>query len=253
MADLAGGAARRRSGRRLHSWLRHERMTVRMELAAALHHSAGPQTNDAARSQKTVGSRGVRPGVLQDPAPQLVSEHAACLCSSEVPSLSLPVLADRAAEVVDSCSLRFLTASALEARREEEKVKVKEKERKRLAVHETLERARLWAEEKERHLAEHEADAATLEQARLWAEEKAKRRKRKKRRKRRTPRTSSRSLRGLARRRQLQWHACGAGSPGYVPLRAVFPSVSGRLEMLGIMAGMDQKGFFKFVDIPFVP
>ena len=78
-------------------------------------------------------------------------------------------------------------------------------------------------------------------------------RKRKKRRKRRTPRTSSRSSCGRARRRQRQWHTCGAGYPGYGPLRAVFPSVSGRLVMLGIMAGMDQKGFFKFVDIPFVP
>ena len=48
-----------------------------MELAAALHHSAAPETNDAVRSPKTVSSRGVRPGVLQDPAPQLVSEHAA--------------------------------------------------------------------------------------------------------------------------------------------------------------------------------
>ena len=82
MADLAGGAARRRRERRLRSWLRHERMTVRMELAAALHHSAGPGTNDALRSQKTVSSRGVRPGVLQDPVPQLVSEHAARPCSS---------------------------------------------------------------------------------------------------------------------------------------------------------------------------
>ena len=95
MADLAGGAARRRRERRLRSWLRHERVTMRMELAAALHHSAGPGTNDAVRSQKTASSRGVRPGVLQDPAPQLVSEHAACPCSSGVPSLSLPVLADR--------------------------------------------------------------------------------------------------------------------------------------------------------------
>ena len=42
-------------------------------------------------------------------------------------------------------------------------------------------------------------------------------------------------------------------SPGDVPLRTVFPSVSGRLVMHGIMAGMDQKGFFMFVDIPFVP
>ena len=38
-------------------------MTVRMELAAALHHSAsksaGPESNDASRSQKTVNSREV--------------------------------------------------------------------------------------------------------------------------------------------------------------------------------------------------
>ena len=33
------GSARRRMERRLRSWLRHERMTVRMGLAAALHHS----------------------------------------------------------------------------------------------------------------------------------------------------------------------------------------------------------------------
>ena len=40
MADLAGGAARRRNERQLRSWLRHERMTVRMELAAARRQSA---------------------------------------------------------------------------------------------------------------------------------------------------------------------------------------------------------------------
>ena len=47
--------------RRLRSWLRHERMTVRMELAAALHHSsfrgAGRETYDAPRSQRTANSR----------------------------------------------------------------------------------------------------------------------------------------------------------------------------------------------------
>ena len=64
-------------------------------------------------------------------------------------------------------------------------------------------------------------------------------RKRKKRRKRRTPRTSSRSLCGRARRRQRQWHV--SGSPGFVLLRAVFPSVVVRPEMPCIMAGMDLK------------
>ena len=61
MAERDGGSARRRRERRLRSFLRHERMTVRMELAAALHHSsfrgAGPETHDAPRSQKTVNSR----------------------------------------------------------------------------------------------------------------------------------------------------------------------------------------------------
>ena len=58
--DSGSSAARRRRERRLRPWLRHERMTVRMELAAALHHSsfrgAGPETY-ASRSQKTANSR----------------------------------------------------------------------------------------------------------------------------------------------------------------------------------------------------
>ena len=57
----SSGSARRRMERRLRSWLRHERMTVRMELTAALHHSAfkgaGFETHDAPRSQKTVNSK----------------------------------------------------------------------------------------------------------------------------------------------------------------------------------------------------
>ena len=137
------GAAFRRRERRLRSWLRHERMTVRMELAAALHHSAGPGTNDAVRSQKTVSSRGVRPGVLQDPAPQLVSEHAARPCSSGVPSLSPPSFADAAGDSVDSATLRALTAAVLYSRKlqveearksKEEEKKAKEKEMQKVAA-----------------------------------------------------------------------------------------------------------------------
>ena len=89
-------------------------------------------------------------------------------------------------------------------------------------------------------------------------------RKRKKRRKRRLPHgvlvrrcgqgfrsrsslsvaracSASHSSSGRARRRQRQWHARYAGFPGDVPLRAVFPSVVVRPEMLGIMAVLDQK------------
>ena len=52
-------AAQRRRQRRLRSMLRHEQQTVRMALAAALHHSAGPrekvekQQNGAPRGEKT--------------------------------------------------------------------------------------------------------------------------------------------------------------------------------------------------------
>ena len=41
MAACAGGAAQRRKDRWLRLFLRHERMTVRMALAEALHHSCG--------------------------------------------------------------------------------------------------------------------------------------------------------------------------------------------------------------------
>ena len=59
MAERDVGSARRRRERQLRSWLRHERMTVRMELAAPLHHSAykgaGPETKDALRLQGGCG------------------------------------------------------------------------------------------------------------------------------------------------------------------------------------------------------
>ena len=57
----ARGAAWRRRQRRLRSMLRHERQTVAMELAAALHHSWGwLGMNVGLRAQKTAraGSAG---------------------------------------------------------------------------------------------------------------------------------------------------------------------------------------------------
>ena len=47
--DIAAGAARRRRERRLRSMLRHERMTVAMALAEALHHTA-PRGQKTARA-----------------------------------------------------------------------------------------------------------------------------------------------------------------------------------------------------------
>ena len=67
MAARAGGAAQRRRARRLRSFLRHERMTVRMALAEALHHSCGVEPsgpNDASRGLKTASAAGTRPEPL---------------------------------------------------------------------------------------------------------------------------------------------------------------------------------------------
>ena len=40
--ERVSGAARRRRERRLRSWLKHERQTVRMVLAETFHHSTAP-------------------------------------------------------------------------------------------------------------------------------------------------------------------------------------------------------------------
>ena len=88
----------------------------------------------------------------------------------------------------------------------------------------------------------HEEAAQATIQARLFLEQAAKRRKKKKKRKKRVPRTSSHSSRGLARRRQRQWHL--SSLPCDVSPRAVFPSVYDRPKMLDIMAGMEQKNSY---------
>ena len=70
---------------------------------------------------------GVRPDPLAEPRHWFIPGlEALCPDDDGAPSLSLPSLADRAAEVVDSSSLHFLTASALEARRKEEEERRKD-------------------------------------------------------------------------------------------------------------------------------
>ena len=82
------GVAWRRRQRRLRSMLRHERQTVAMELAAALHNSCGvgPGTYEGLRAQKTASAGpaeyfelssddgrpagGERPAALLEPRPQ---------------------------------------------------------------------------------------------------------------------------------------------------------------------------------------
>ena len=214
-------SARRRRERRLRSWLRHERMTVAMALAEKLHHSAfrthmpkkeeveqdqalRGQTKASAREgevhEKDVASRsqstphpGERPGLPSEPGPQRSDRTVRRSSGDNLPTLALPALAGSAGEVVDSSSLRFLTASALKARREEEEEERKKKEKEKM----------------EERSAVHVEAAVALERARLLLEQASKRRKRKKRRKQRTPRTSSLPSLRRPRRRPRRWHAPG--------------------------------------------
>ena len=216
--------------------LRHERQTVAMELAAALHHSrdVGPELNEGLQAQKAASSgeveahetRARRPTGTDDSE---LRDAAGASCggvraagrrggavtvgyvAAPVPTLALPVLAGSVGEAVDDRTLRFLLGRSLaEKKEEEEKRRKGEVEEYRLA---SLARAR-----------------------ELYGSK----RKRKKRRKRRLPCSPRPLLRGRAHRRLRQWNARYAGFPGYV-VRAVFPSVVVRPEMPCTMAGMDQK------------
>ena len=131
MAERDGsgvGSARRRREWRLRSWLRHERMTVAAELAVALHHSrgVGPAVlHEALRGQTPASSVGRRPGVLKEPVPPAVVEHAACPCSG-APLLAIPCLGG-GADCVDVTTMRFFLKKALlREKDEEEKAKAKE-------------------------------------------------------------------------------------------------------------------------------
>ena len=196
MSDRDGGSsAWRRRQRRLRSMLRHERQTVPMELAAALHHSrdVGLGTNDGLRAQTTASS-GKRPGVLTEPESQGGAVTVGYV-AAPVPTLALSVLAASAGEAVDDRSLRFLLGRSLAEKKEEEEKRRKEK------VEEFCQ--------------------ASLARARELYGSK---RKRKKRRKRPLPRSPRPLLRGRAHRRQWLWHVRAP--------RAVFPSFGGRPRCL---------------------
>ena len=141
MADGAGTSAMRRRQRRLRSWLRHERQTVAMELAAALHHSrdVGPGTHAGLRAQKAASSReeaGVEthnaPRGLKTPPPgmrpeQLPEAPGPQRCDRTVrgTSVGAPVLAVqslRGFDGVDDTAAKFLLRQALKKKKEEEEV-----------------------------------------------------------------------------------------------------------------------------------
>ena len=137
MAAERVGAAKRRRDRQLRAFRRHELLTVRMELAAALHHSAQrvearreveePETHVGLRTQKTPPP-GTQPACLREPGLQLVVEHAACPCSSGVPPL--PGLSGDCS--LDDVAVQFLVAQTL-LEREQKALAVKEEEEELVA------------------------------------------------------------------------------------------------------------------------
>ena len=129
--------------------LRHERMAVAMALAETLHHSAqkvmeqhtalrglkkasaGEEvenvTHAGPRAQKSPPP-GVRPGILPEPGPQRSDRTVRRFARDALPTPGLPELAGVSGEAVDTSTLRFLAAAALEdLRKLEEEAKVEEK------------------------------------------------------------------------------------------------------------------------------
>ena len=170
----------------------------------------------------------MRPEPLAEPRHWFIPGlEALCLDDAGAPSLSLPGLADRAAEVVDSSSLRFLTASALEARRkeeDEERRKVEEQEKLKTMTEEEarLELRTLLAVPAPRRTAEQEERSRAC-RAVLAA---AHKRKKKKRRKKKLPKaSSSRSLPARAARTRKSGHS-STSSSWYVYSGGVMSSVA---------------------------
>ena len=138
LAMSAGhGAARRRRGRQLRAWHRHERMTVAMELATALHHSAQPagpvvagpseveeqDKHEALRRQRAPPPR-KRPGVLKEPEVQGAAVMDGYVAAG-APLLVVASLAGR--DEVDATTVSFLLRENLRRTKLEEE----EKERRR--------------------------------------------------------------------------------------------------------------------------
>ena len=245
MAESSGqpsGAARRRRERRLRSMLRHEQQTVRMALAAALHHSAGPrekvekQQNGAPRGQKTAararegvehvlyeGLRaqkpplpGKRPGLPPEPEPRGGAVTVGYV-AAPAPPLAVPLLASAAGEAVDHSTLQFLLKHAIEMK------KALEEEERRKKVEEAVARLRAKV---------HAGEPLSASEHAAWygtsSSSTGKRRKKKKRKRRKLPkaplprcgrpcdlqRQFPAALRVLRVPRQNGGHSCSATETG---------------------------------------
>ena len=122
--DGGVGSARRRRDRQLRAFRRHVQLTVRMELAAALHHSAqrveGPregELHEGPRAQKRP-LPGMRPGLPPEPEPHVRAATVGRVAAGDgLPTLAMPSLAGAAGEVVEGGTLAFLTRQAVEDKR----------------------------------------------------------------------------------------------------------------------------------------
>ena len=200
-----------------------------MELAAALHHSAGPVPNNAVRSQKTVSSWGARrPGVLEEPEPPQVDAVLSCRAAGGAPSSALPQLA--ADDALDSMALSFLRRKLMEEEAAKRRVEEAKKEAQEAADLELAKRDPWWAQ----HLADKKAK---VERSGIPSSaSSSSKRKRKKRSKRKLP--------------QVLFWCADTTLWARVPLSlfffwcAVFLSVDDRPKMLDIMAGTEQKNSY---------
>ena len=232
--DGGVGSARRRRDRQLRAWHRHVKMTVAMELATALHHSAQPggpvveEPEEEVEFEEHAGLRaqnipppGSRPGVLKDPGPPWVEAVTVGYVAAGAPSLVVASVA--AHDGLDDATVQFLLQQSLlavaaeeeEAReREEVKVlqeKVKEKERR---IVEEIDRLRGLGENDRSPLLTRTC-AWYVARRDLLAKMEKKKRKRKKRSKKRLPKSSSTCFsRGVRGRRYGQGFRSRSSSSG---------------------------------------
>ena len=133
-------SARRRRERRQRSWLRHEQLSVKMALSAALHHSrgVGPELHEAPRGPKTdraveeevrevndalEGQKRPPPGERPAPLPEVAGPQAAVTVgyvAAEAPTLVVASVAEH--DGLDDATVQFLLQQVFLARAEDEMV-----------------------------------------------------------------------------------------------------------------------------------
>ena len=122
MSERDGAAARRRA-RRLSTWHRHERLTVAMGLATAIHHSVQHLREWSASGTKRCGARSLQLQGRGRLAGATVGAVTAGYVAAPAPLLAAPVVAS--GDGPHASALAFLVRQAVLAQEEKEK-RVKE-------------------------------------------------------------------------------------------------------------------------------